>query len=65
MIYGKATCAINSTHGQLHLTVTGHVVSLKQNNDLIHLSLDEARELTQDLADALEALEQSANDGGQ
>jgi hypothetical protein len=59
MIYGKAACTIESEHGQLHLTVTGQVTSLKQGNDLIRLTLDEARELAQDLAAAIEELERS------
>lgn len=58
MIYGKATCAIDSEHGRLHVTVTGEVTSLKQGDDLIRLTLDEVRELAQDLLDAIEELEQ-------
>ncbi len=42
MTYGKVTCAIDSEHGRLHVTVTGEVTSLKQGNDLIRLTLDEA-----------------------
>lgn len=61
MIYGKATCAIESEHGRLHVTVTGQDTSLKQGNDLIRLTLDEARELAQDLAAAIEELAQDAN----
>ena len=56
MIYGKAECAIASEHGRLHITVTAGMVSLKQNNDLIRLSLDEARELSQDLDEAISHL---------
>lgn len=63
MIYGKISTSVASPdHGRLHLTISGHTVSLKQNGDLIRLTLDEARELAQDLRDGIATLLETATD---
>lgn len=58
MIYGKASTTIDSEHGILFVTVAD-TVSLKQGADLIRLTIEEAAELQQDLAEAIAALEVS------
>lgn len=56
MIYGKVQCRVPSRHGTVLLTV-GDTTSIKQNGDLIRLSIDEARELLADLSASLAELE--------
>ena len=55
MIYGKAVREMAGEHGRLHITVA-NTVSLKQNSDLISLTLSEAAELANGLHDMIAEL---------
>jgi hypothetical protein len=67
----KVECQIAAESGQIYITARAGGVVLKQEprvelglpllpTSLIHLTLDEARELAQDLADAIEVIESAS-----
>ena len=55
MIYGKIVRELDSDHGRLFIT-TAWTVNLKQNGDLIRLTLSEAAELVSALTEGIAEL---------
>lgn len=53
MIYGKINCAIESEFGQIFVTVAHPGAIIKQNSDLIRLTMNDAHALAYDLISAL------------